>query len=159
MIRLREDLWHTTPKTDGNTLASYLLLRPSGNVLFYNAVSEADLEPMAKLGGVAHHVLSHRHEAGQSPLALVRDRFAPTLYADATEAAAIEGDVDVDVVFKRPADALGDIEVLYTPGHTEGGVSCRHRSSRMGRSICSAAITWSLFRGPGSPPGRGRSRR
>jgi hydroxyacylglutathione hydrolase len=126
--QLRDDLWQTTPQSNGAINCSYLLLRSRGNVLFYNAMAQDDLSKMAELGGVAFHVLCHRHEVDQGPWKSVRDRFAPRLCSDLTEAAALGGTPDIDIAFGPGGGKLGDIEVLHTPGHTSGGISCVYRS-------------------------------
>jgi glyoxylase-like metal-dependent hydrolase (beta-lactamase superfamily II) len=129
MRQLREDLWQTTVSTfEGADNASYLLRRPEGNVLFYNTMTEDDLVRIAALGGVAHHVLSHRHEADQGPWALVKQKFGSRLCTDALEAAALGEGFEADIVFGPSGGRLGDVEVLHTPGHTTGGISCVYRS-------------------------------
>jgi glyoxylase-like metal-dependent hydrolase (beta-lactamase superfamily II) len=128
MKQLRQDLWQTTPQTDGAINCAYLLKRPAGNVLVYNAFAAHDIERMAALGGVAHHVLCHRHEADQGNWKSVRDTFGAKLCSGRVEADALSGTPAFDIVFDGPHDSLGDIEVLDTPGHTQGGISCVYRS-------------------------------
>ena len=106
MKQLRKDLWRTTvTSTEGAHNASYLLLRPLGNVLFYNIVTDADLVQIAELGGIRHHVLSHRHEADQGPWAQIKRQFGSELCTDSleaaalVEAAALGDEFEADIVF------------------------------------------------------------
>ncbi len=129
MKQLREDLWRTTvTSTQEANNAGYLLRRPEGNVLFYNTMTEADLARIAELGGICHHILSHRHEADQGPWARVKQRFGSELCTDSLEAAALGDEIEADIVFGSSGGWLGDLQVLHTPGHTRGGISCVYPS-------------------------------
>ena len=129
MKQLREDLWQTTVSSnEGVNNAGYLLRRPEGNVLFYNTMTEPDLVRIAELGGIRHHILSHRHEADQGPWARVKQKFGSELCADALEAAALGDELEADIVFGSNGGRLGDLQVLHTPGHTKGGISCVYPS-------------------------------
>ncbi len=128
MDQIREDLWQTSlDRTGGVNSCGFLLLRPEGNVLFYNAPNEDDFERIAELGGIEHQILSHRHETDPSP-ELVKKAFGTRLCSDAVEALVINKESQVDITFDRADGAFGNVEVLHTPGHTEGGISCVYRS-------------------------------
>ena len=96
-------------------------------MLFYHAPNEADFEQLAALGGIEHHIVSHRHEAEPSPDP-VKMAFGARLCSDAVEAPEISKESQVDLVFAADDGRLGSIDVLHTPGHTQGGISCTYRS-------------------------------
>ena len=64
---------------------AYFLLRPEGNVLFYNTGNDDDLEEITELGGIQFQLLSHRDESGPS-LNRIKDRFGSKLCCSALEA-------------------------------------------------------------------------
>jgi hydroxyacylglutathione hydrolase len=122
MTQISEDLWET--RTDsplpGLTTHAYLWQRPGGNVLFYSPATDADFDAIDDLGGVAAQYLSHLDEAGPN-LARIAECFGSQLHAPAAELEAIgkHGHVDVPVDSRRYVDA-NDVEVLPTPGHSDG---------------------------------------
>jgi glyoxylase-like metal-dependent hydrolase (beta-lactamase superfamily II) len=122
MRPIHADLWEA--RTDnpfpGLTTHAYLWTGgPNGNVLFYGAQTDADFDDIERLGGVAHHYLSHRDEAGPM-LEQVRRRFGAHLHAPAVELLEIGQHAHVDVPLAgRHVDANG-IEVIPTPGHSPG---------------------------------------
>ena len=133
MKQLQEDLWQSTIYSIGslNTHA-YFLRRPEGNVLFYNTGNEGDFEKIAELGGIQAQLLSHRDEAGPS-LKRIKDLFGSRLCCSAVEAPIIGKDEPVDVTFQLSDHHLGDIEIIHTPGHTEGSM-CFFYKSPYGKS-------------------------
>jgi glyoxylase-like metal-dependent hydrolase (beta-lactamase superfamily II) len=122
MRPIRSDLWETQVDNPfpGLTTHAYLWTGgTSGNVLFYGTQTDAEFDDIAALGGVAHHYLSHRDEAGPM-VARVAQRFGAQLHAPAAELAEIGRHAHVDVLLStRHVDANG-IEVIPTPGHTPG---------------------------------------
>ena len=67
MRPIRADLWETRVDNPypGLTTHAYLWTGGAdGNVLFYGTQTDADFDQLEALGGVAHHYLSHRDEAG-----------------------------------------------------------------------------------------------
>ena len=66
-------------------------------------------------------MLSHRDESGPS-LRRIRERFGSQLGCSALELPAIARDAAVDLVFEAADRQLGDIEIIHTPGHTDGRV-------------------------------------
>lgn len=111
---------------------AYFLRRPEGNVLFYNTGDEGDLEKIAALGGIQFQLLSHRDEAGPS-LNRIKDRFGSKLCCSALEALIIGNDAPVDITFQSSDHHLGDIEIIHTPGHTDGSI-CFFYKSPYGKS-------------------------
>ena len=111
---------------------AYFLRRPEGNVLFYNTGHDGDLEKIAALGGIRFQLLSHRDESGPS-LNRIKDRFGSRLCCSALEAAIIGEDAQVDRAFQSSDHHLGDIDIIHTPGHTEGSI-CFFYKSPYGKS-------------------------
>lgn len=122
MENIRTDLWQTRVDNPfpGLTTHAYLWTGgPDGNVLFYGTQTDADFGELATLGGVAHHYLSHRDEAGPM-LARIAEKFGAQLHAPAAELTEIGRHAHVDVPLDgRYVDASG-IEVIPTPGHSPG---------------------------------------
>jgi hydroxyacylglutathione hydrolase len=122
MRPIRADLWETRVDRPlpGLTTHSYLWTGgPNGNVLFYGTASDADFDEIEALGGVAHHYLSHHHEAGPM-VAAVAARFGALLHAPALDSTDVAEYAPVGVTLAtRHVDAQG-IEVIPTPGHTPG---------------------------------------
>jgi glyoxylase-like metal-dependent hydrolase (beta-lactamase superfamily II) len=122
MRPIRSDLWETQVDSPfpGLTTHAYLWTGgPDGNVLFYGTQTDAEFDDIAALGGVAHHYLSHRDEAGPM-VARVAQRFGARLHAPAAEISEIGRHARVDVpLATRHVDA-NDIEIIPTPGHTPG---------------------------------------
>jgi glyoxylase-like metal-dependent hydrolase (beta-lactamase superfamily II) len=122
MRPIRADLWEarTDSPFPGLTTHAYLWTGgPDGNVLFYGTQTDADFDDIERLGGVAHHYLSHRDEAGPM-LENVRRRFGAQLHAPAVELLEIGQHAHVDMPLAgRHVDACG-IEVIPTPGHSPG---------------------------------------
>ena len=128
MRQLERDLWQSTLHQSGilNTHA-YFLERPEGNVLFYNTGHDRDLETIAKLGGIRYQLLSHRDESGPS-LERIRSCFGSKLGCSSLEAPVVGRDALVDVIFEEGHCSLEDIDVIHTPGHTDGSICFFYRS-------------------------------
>ena len=128
MRQLERDLWQSTLHQSGilNTHA-YFLERPEGNVLFYNIGHDQDLETIAKLGGIRYQLLSHRDESGPS-LERIRSRFGSKLGCSSVEAPVVGSDAPLDVIFEEGHHSLEDIEIIHTPGHTDGSICFFYRS-------------------------------
>ena len=133
MKQLQEDLWQSTIHSMGtlNTHA-YFLRRPEENVLFYNTGHDGDLEQIAKLGGIRFQLLSHRDESGPS-LNRIKDLFGSKLCCSALEAPIVGKDAPVDITFQVEDHHLGDIDIIHTPGHTDGSI-CFFYKSPYGKS-------------------------
>ena len=151
MKQLYEDLWQST-RHDAGAYRShgYLLRCPEGNTLIYSISDEADLDAIEELGGVEHQLLSHRDESGPI-LNTIRDRFDSKLCCGVLEVPAISADAAVDVAFEASDVSLGEIEIIHTPGHTDGSVCFFYRSPH-GKSYLFPGDTffrnegqWSIF--------------
>ncbi len=121
MKQIYPDLWQTDPEHPFPDLTThaYLLVRNEGNVLFYSSGHSADHQHIQELGGITRQYLSHRDEAGP-PLVRIRQRFGSKLCCHRLEEKAISETCPVDLTFQTREIHLGDIEVISTPGHTDG---------------------------------------
>jgi glyoxylase-like metal-dependent hydrolase (beta-lactamase superfamily II) len=117
------DLWQTRAEHPFSGVSShaYLLVRDTGNILFYSSGVPEDLDHMEALGGVAYHCISHRDEVG-SPLLTIKQRFGAKLCCHKLEARSVEKVAPVDHLFGERETLPGDVEVIHTPGHTDGSV-------------------------------------
>ena len=133
MKQLEPDLWQTSLRAIGDMVATnaYLLVRPTGNLLLYGIGEgqDDDLDAMEALGGVSVQVLSHRDESGPA-LNAIRERFGSRLACSGLEVSAISKDAEPDlIVGSGCADPVLDgLEILETPGHTDGSISFRYQS-------------------------------
>jgi len=122
MRPIRRDLWETSVASPfpGLTTHAYLWTPPSGaNVLFYAPGGDEDFDELDRLGGVAHHYLSHRDEAGPA-VAAIAQRFGAVLHASVAEVDDVRAFAEPNVVFRdRHVDDNG-VEVIPTPGHSPG---------------------------------------
>jgi len=96
-------------------------------VLFYQAPGESEFGQIAELGGVDHQILSHRHDADPSP-ELMKKAFGALIYTDTLESPAVSEVCRVDTAFDNTDGSIGNVDVLFTPGHTQGGISCLYTS-------------------------------
>jgi glyoxylase-like metal-dependent hydrolase (beta-lactamase superfamily II) len=121
MRQIQTDLWETDVESPfpGLTTHAYLLTRDDGNVLFYNTGHHHEIDGMAELGGVAHQLLSHQDELGET-LVTIHQRFGATLGGHVREREVFAKIRDPDVLFDHRETILNNIEVIPTPGHTPG---------------------------------------
>ena len=152
MKQLEPDLWQTSRRVIDDTVGThaYLLIRPTGNLLLYGIGEgqDDDLDAMAALGGVSVQVLSHRDESSPA-LNDVRERFGSRLACSELEISAISADAVPDLIVGPDCDdpALDGLEILETPGHTDGSISFRYQSPH-GKSY--------LFTGDAILPSQGK---
>ncbi|MBZ2187742.1 MBL fold metallo-hydrolase [Alcanivorax sp. JB21] len=161
MKQLLPDLWQTEVErpAPGLTTQAYFLVRPQGNILFYNTSHAAEIEHMARLGGVQYQLLSHRDELGES-LNLFHERFGTVLGGHAREREDFAQYRTPDILFSRRETfreaALKDIEVIPTPGHSPGS-TCFLVTGAAGKRYLFTGDTLYLSRGdiwkPGLLPG------
>jgi hypothetical protein len=121
MKQIYPDLWQTNPEHPFPDLTThaYLLVRNEGNVLFYSSGRSEDHQHIQELGGITRQYLSHRDEAGP-PLVRIRQMFGSKLCCHRLEEKAVSKACPVDLTFQTREIHLGDIEVIPTPGHTDG---------------------------------------
>jgi hydroxyacylglutathione hydrolase len=135
MQQIYADLWQSEPEHpfhNRTTTHAYLLIQPSGNLLFYGmAPHEHELEQIAQLGGISRQYLSHRDEAGPA-LAAIKNRFQSALCCHELDADAATPFCPVDVRISQREVHAGSIEIIPTPGHSPGSV-CFLVASRTGK--------------------------
>ena len=129
MKQIFPDLWQTHAEHPfaGVTSHAYLLVRDTGNVLFYSSGLKHEYRQLRELGGIAYQYLSHRDEAGPA-LAEIKELFGSKLCCHRLEEPSIGKVTSVDCLFDKRESLLADIEVIPTPGHTDGSVCFLVRS-------------------------------
>ena len=96
-------------------------------MLFYNTDVDSDLKKIAELGGIQYQLLTHRDESGPS-LNRIKDLFGSKLCCSSLEAPVIGKAAPVDITFEANDYHLGDIEIIHTPGHTDGSICFFYKS-------------------------------
>jgi len=151
MKQIYEDVWQSKIYSSGilNTHA-YLLTRPNGNILFYNTGSASDLDKIEQLGGISYQLLTHRDEVGRS-LGRIKERFSSKLGIGKLEVAYAEKHSIIDIAFDTIDSQFEDIQVFFTPGHSDGSI-CYYYTSPHGMSYLFSGDTifkwngrWSTF--------------
>jgi glyoxylase-like metal-dependent hydrolase (beta-lactamase superfamily II) len=129
MKQLFPDLWQTRAEHPfaGVTSHAYLLVRDTGNVLFYSSDLRDEYQHVKDLGGIAHQYLSHRDEAGPA-LAEIKELFGSKLWCHRLEEPSISKVTPIDCMFDK-REVVNGIEVIPTPGHTVGSVCFLVRSA------------------------------
>jgi len=129
MKEIYPDLWQTKLEIPFGAVHAhaYFLQCPEGNVLIYNTGHEEEIAHIAELGGIQYQYLSHRHEAGAS-LQTIKRQFASTLCCDEKERAAISKSCEVDLTFSEDMRHFAGIDIISTPGHTDGSTSFLYES-------------------------------
>jgi hydroxyacylglutathione hydrolase len=140
MRQVLDDLRETRTDSPFPGLTTHAYLWTPRNALFYSVATDADFDALDELGGVAHHYLSHRDEAGPM-LARIADRFGSKLHAPAAERVEISEHAAIDVPLEnRHVDANG-IEVIPTPGHTPGS-TCYLVDGAAGKYLFTGDTMW-----------------
>jgi glyoxylase-like metal-dependent hydrolase (beta-lactamase superfamily II) len=118
MRRLMPDLWacgHPSALTD--EAASYLLVRPDGNIL----IDVPDFHPglveeLERLGDLRYIFLTHEDNVGE--VDRFQAHFGAEVIMHAAEAHAVH--LGVDRPFTESFRLFDDVTVLATPGHSPG---------------------------------------
>ncbi len=146
MKQIYPDLWQTKIYSSGMlNCYAYFLTTPAGNILFYNTNDEAELTHMENLGGIKYQLITHRDEAGPS-LARIKNRFNSKLMFSELESEAIAKHAPADQFFEQEDHKLDDIQVIHTPGHTQGSV-CFFYPSPHGKSYLFTGDTFFQWHG------------
>jgi hydroxyacylglutathione hydrolase len=140
MRQVLDDLWETRTDSPFPGLTTHAYLWTPRNALFYSVATDADFDALDELGGIAHHYLSHRDEAGPM-LARIADRFGSQLHAPVAERVEISEHAAIDVPLEnRHVDANG-IEIIPTPGHTPGS-TCYLVDGAAGKYLFTGDTIW-----------------
>ncbi|MCC6227337.1 MAG: MBL fold metallo-hydrolase [Microthrixaceae bacterium] len=122
MQQVRADLWVTRPDIHSERLVTHahLWIAPdAGNIMFHNTGTDADLDEIERLGGIAHQYLSHRDVSGPMLVAHAA-RFGTQLHSPELEADDVARVRTPEVTFRdRHIDTNG-VEVTPAPGHSPG---------------------------------------
>jgi glyoxylase-like metal-dependent hydrolase (beta-lactamase superfamily II) len=134
MKQLYPDLWqtHSEHPFEGVNTHAYFLMRDQGNVLFYSTGQKKDLKHIWEMGGIECQLLSHRDEAGP-PLEKIKNLYGSKLACHELEKPFITEYCPVEVLFRKRQNYLDGIEVIPTPGHTDGSV-CFYFQSPFGKN-------------------------
>ena len=129
MNQLYEDLWQTRLETPfaGVQTHAYLLLSSKCNVLLYNTGHADEIQHIAKLGGITYQCLSHRDETGKS-LQSIKGKFGSRLCCHVNEEPFVAQSCPVDITFVERVTRFLDLDILHTPGHTDGSITFVYRS-------------------------------
>lgn len=84
MRQVLKDIWETRPDNPFPGLTTHAYLWTPAQALFYSPATDAEFDELSDLGGVTHHYLSHRDEAGPMLNAVAR-QFGSTLHAPLAE--------------------------------------------------------------------------
>ncbi|TGK81371.1 metallohydrolase [Leptospira noumeaensis] len=123
MKQIYPDLWQTSVEHPfvGVSSHAYLLIQSTGNILFYNASLREEYTRIKDLGGIAFQYLSHRDEVSPA-LSEIKEVFGSKLCCHRLEEQAVEKEASVDYLFEKREILFGSIEVIPTPGHTDGSM-------------------------------------
>lgn len=152
MKQIYPDLWQTNPEHPFPQLTThaYLLVRSAGNVLFYSSGHSDEYQHIQELAGITHQYLSHRDEAGPA-LVRIKQLFGSKLCCHRLEERAVSEACPVDLTFQTREIHLGDIEVIPTPGHTDGSTCFLFKSPHgktylfTGDTIFPSNNSWETF--------------
>jgi len=124
MKQIFQNLWQTTLEKPFGGVHShaYYLKTNEANVLLYNTSNESDLTRIQRLGGVQYQLLSHRDETGAS-LNSIKSNLGASLCCHVDEAAAVEQIAPVELIFTAQKTHFAGLDVIHTPGHTNGSLS------------------------------------
>jgi len=129
MKQIYDDLWQTKREFPFGNVQShaYFLQCIEANVLIYNTGHTEEIRHMTELGGIKYQYLSHRDETGAS-LQTIKDHFGSELCCHVKEEPSIAQSCPVDIIFTGNVTHFSSIEVIHTPGHTDGSISFLYHS-------------------------------
>ena len=129
MKQIYQDLWQTKLEIPFGPVQAhaYVLQCPEGNILIYNTGYTEEIDHIAEMGGVKYQYLSHRHETGAS-LEIIKQQFTSKLCCHEKEKAVISQSCEVDITFSENIRHFSNIEIICTPGHTNGSISFLYNS-------------------------------
>lgn len=106
--------------------ASYLIKHPKGNILVDSpSFKEKLASKIDELGGARYMFLSHRDDVAD------HDKWAKRLSCDRilhiNEVQSHTADVEIKLEGQGPWSLNPDVDLIFTPGHTEGSVSLSYK--------------------------------
>jgi len=124
MKQIREDLWETSSESPfpGMYTHAYFLKCKRSNILIYNTSNENDIDLIHEMGGIDTQYLSHRDEVGPS-MGKIKNKFSSDLVCHDLERKYVEKYCDVDTLIKESMSHTNGLQILHTPGHTNGSIS------------------------------------
>ena len=110
--------------------ASYLIVRPEGNVLVDSPrFAKPLVRRIEELGGVATMFLTHRDDVADHRRFQQHFGCRRVLHAD--DVSADTADVEVRVRGHEPVPLAADLLVIPVPGHTQGSAALLHRKTHL----------------------------
>src|SRR5262249_954966 len=115
MKQICPDLWQTRAEHPffGVTSHAYLLVRDTGNILFYSSGLHEEHQHIQTLGGITYQYLSHSDEAGPA-LAEIKKLFGSKLCCHRLEEPAVMKVAPVDCRFDKRETRL--TRISSSPG-------------------------------------------
>ncbi|WP_415426290.1 MBL fold metallo-hydrolase [Staphylococcus borealis] len=147
LTHIEKGLYETTkvvlPFDKRYRIKSFVLERPSGNIIIYHSpgLNEADSD-IQLLGGATRVLMNHEHESlGGHP------RIDVPFWIHRDDVAAIRHTVAIDGQFEQRETIANDLEVIPTPGHTPGTTmflwnNGEHRFLFTGDFLCVEGGEW-----------------
>ena len=161
MKKIFDDIYQTEKQSPfaGMQAYAYYLSTTNAKVLLYNGGNKSDLAFMEEKGGVGFQMLSHRDEIGENLLDM-KTRFDCKITCHEKTRDLVEKIVAVDEAITERKLHSTNIEIIPTPGHTDGCISFLYHSPAgnsylfTGDLISMSSQGWETF----IFPGRGASR-
>lgn len=146
MKQLRPDLWQTSRYQSGMLSShAYYLQTEQGNLLIYNTADPSELEQIKALGGINAQLVTHRDEATPS-LARIQHQFQSRLFCSEKELVSVAKYARAEVVTEADSGDFYGIQILATPGHTDGSL-CFYYESPFGDHYLFTGDTIFLWNG------------
>ncbi|WP_420590676.1 MBL fold metallo-hydrolase [Bacterioplanoides sp.] len=146
MKQLRPDLWQTSCYQSGMLSShAYYLQTEQGNLLIYNTADPSELEQITALGGIDAQLVTHRDEATPS-LARIQQQFQSRLFCSEKELVSVAKYARAEVVTEADSGDFYGIQILATPGHTDGSL-CFYYESPFGDHYLFTGDTIFLWNG------------
>jgi glyoxylase-like metal-dependent hydrolase (beta-lactamase superfamily II)/ferredoxin len=126
--RLDDDVYYCGYAAESSFGASsYLVARPSGNVLVDSPRAAGPLlRRLTELGGVATLFLTHRDDVADH--ARFRRRFGCERVLHADDVTSTTADVERKLEGREPVPLAGDLLAIPVPGHTRGSAVLLYRN-------------------------------
>jgi hydroxyacylglutathione hydrolase len=119
MKQIYPDLWQTQAEHPffGVTSHAYLLVRETGNVLFYSTGLSQEYDKIHALSGITYQYLSHSDEAGPA-LVKIKELFGSNLCCHRLDEPAVSKAATVDCTFDKREIVPGNGGITYARSHS-----------------------------------------